>query len=90
MCLFFTNLYYLFSFYSLPVVAALDYGKQTLRGADFSNIDLNETMMQVLKDSKKIVGVLHHISVHPGGVIIVPDEIRKYVPVLWHLKEYRL
>ena len=30
----------LFSFYSLPVVAALDYGKQTLRGADFSNIDL--------------------------------------------------
>ena len=48
----------------------------------FSNIDLNETMMQVLKDSKKIIGVLHHISVHPGGVIIVPDEIRKYVPVL--------
>ena len=39
-------------------------------------------MMQVLKDSKKIIGVLHHISVHPGGVIIVPDEIRKYVPVL--------
>ena len=30
----------LFFFYSLPAFAALDYGKQTLIGADFSNTDL--------------------------------------------------
>tara|TARA_Y100001970_G_scaffold153717_1_gene188198 strand:+ start:1013 stop:4006 length:2994 start_codon:yes stop_codon:yes gene_type:complete len=48
----------------------------------FSNVELDETIDKVLKDSEKIIGVLHHLSVHPGGMIIVPDEIRKYVPVL--------
>tara|TARA_B100001250_G_scaffold271146_1_gene234049 strand:+ start:913 stop:1386 length:474 start_codon:yes stop_codon:yes gene_type:complete len=36
--LFITTL--LFFFYSLPATAALDYGKQTLIGVDFSNSDL--------------------------------------------------
>jgi len=48
----------------------------------FSNIDLNETLIRVLRDSKKVVGVFRHPSVHPGGVVIVPDEMQKYVPVL--------
>ena len=39
-------------------------------------------MIFLLKESEKIVGVLRYLSIHPGGVIIVPDEIRKYVPVL--------
>ena len=30
----------LFFFYSVPAFAALDYGKQTLIGSDFSNTDL--------------------------------------------------
>jgi len=48
----------------------------------FSNIGLDETLIEVLRESKKIIGVLRHVSVHPGGIVIVPDEIRKYVPVL--------
>ena len=48
----------------------------------FSNIDLDETLIRVLRQSEKIVGVFRYASVHPGGVVIVPDEIQKYVPVL--------
>mgnify|MGYP001156955405 FL=1 len=48
----------------------------------FSKTDLDDTMNRVLRDSKKIVGVFRYPSVHPGGVVIVPDEIQKYVPVL--------
>ena len=48
----------------------------------FSNVDLDDTLIRVLRESEKIVGVFRHPSVHPGGVVIVPDEIRKYVPVL--------
>ena len=48
----------------------------------FSNIDLDETLIRVLRQSEKIVGVFSYPSVHPGGVVIVPDEIQKYVPVL--------
>ena len=48
----------------------------------FSNLDLDETIISILQDSEKIVGVFRNSSVHPGGVVIVPDEIQKYVPVL--------
>jgi error-prone DNA polymerase len=48
----------------------------------FSNVDLDETLIRVLRESEKIVGTFRYPSVHPGGVVIVPDEIQKYVPVL--------
>ena len=44
--------------------------------------DFNDELFNVVKYSKKVIGALHYLSVHPGGVIIVPDEICKYVPVL--------
>ena len=59
-----------------------DFEFQVQTDPRFTDVDLNETWIEVLRESKKIIGVLHHISVHPGGIIIVPDEIRKYVPVL--------
>ncbi len=48
----------------------------------FKNVDMDETLETVLKYSGKIIGAFHMSSVHPGGIILVPDEIRKYVPVL--------
>lgn len=48
----------------------------------FANIDLDDTLVRVLRESEKIVGAFRYPSVHPGGMVIVPDEIRKYVPVL--------
>lgn len=48
----------------------------------FRNLDLDDTLLEIIQQSEKIVGVFQVSSVHPGGVVIVPDEIRKYVPVL--------
>ena len=48
----------------------------------FQNLDIDDTLKEILEQSEKVIGVFQYSSVHPGGVIIVPDEIRKYVPVL--------
>jgi DNA-directed DNA polymerase III PolC len=48
----------------------------------FKNLNLDDTLMEILKHSEKVMGAFRLSSVHPGGVIIVPDEIQKYVPVL--------
>ena len=47
----------------------------------FSEVELDENFREVLQNSEKIIGAFRHASVHPGGVIIVPNEIYKYVPV---------
>ncbi len=48
----------------------------------FKNVDLSETLTKVIKQSEKICGAFRLSSVHSGGVIITPDDIRKYAPVL--------
>jgi len=48
----------------------------------FENVDMDETLEKILHYSQKIVGCLQHLSVHPGGVVIVPKEISQHVPVL--------
>lgn len=48
----------------------------------FAAAKLDDALWDVIRESEKIIGVFRNSSVHPGGVVIVPDEIRKYVPVL--------
>lgn len=48
----------------------------------FARADLDGTLLEILSQSEQLVGAFRNSSVHPGGVVIVPDEIRKYVPVL--------
>ena len=48
----------------------------------FTGVDFNDELLKIVKYGKKVIGVLRYLSVHPGGVIIVPDTIYKYVPVL--------
>ncbi len=48
----------------------------------FAKAHLDDTLTQVLELSEKAVGAFRNSSVHPGGVVIVPDDIRKTVPVL--------
>ena len=55
---------------------------QVQKDSRFSEVDIDERLQDVLKSSEKILGVFRHSSVHPGGIVIVPDEIYKYVPVL--------
>ncbi|MBC8402141.1 MAG: DNA polymerase III subunit alpha, partial [Candidatus Marinimicrobia bacterium] len=48
----------------------------------FANAHLDDTLLEVIARSQEIVGTFRNPSVHPGGIVIVPDEIRKHVPVL--------
>jgi len=48
----------------------------------FRNLCLDNSLTEIIRQSEKIIGCFRYSSVHPGGVIIVPDEIQKYVPVL--------
>lgn len=36
---------------------------------------------EIVHQAARIVGHFRHLSVHCGGIVIVPDEIRRYVPV---------
>ncbi len=48
----------------------------------FKNLDMDDTLMEIVRQSEKVLGAFRYASVHPGGTIIVPDEIQKYVPVM--------
>jgi len=50
--------------------------------SSLSENELADIIFRILKQSQSITGSFRYFSVHPGGVVIVPDEIRKYVPVL--------
>ncbi len=52
----------------------------------FKNLNIDSTLKEILQISEKVMGAFRVSSVHPGGVVIVPDEIRKYVPVLMATK----
>ncbi|MAJ43919.1 MAG: DNA polymerase III subunit alpha [Candidatus Marinimicrobia bacterium] len=56
----------------------------------FKNIEIDKILEEILLESEKIIGVFRNSSVHPGGVIIVPNEIKKYVPVLKTLKNVQV
>jgi len=46
------------------------------RGESFS-----DDWQNVLRLARRLQGQLRHLSLHCGGIVIVPDEIRRYVPV---------
>lgn len=48
----------------------------------FANAHIDDTVGEILEQSEKVLGAFRNPSVHPGGVIIVPDNIQKYVPTL--------
>ncbi len=47
----------------------------------FKNLNLDEDLLNIIEQSDRLRGAFRYPSVHPGGVIIVPDDIRNYVPV---------
>ena len=47
----------------------------------FKGLVLDRRWIDVIKQSRKIAGLVRHISVHCGGVVITPEEITSYVPV---------
>jgi error-prone DNA polymerase len=47
----------------------------------FQGEQLSGDWQEIITTSKRLSGQLRHLSLHCGGLVIVPDEIRKYVPV---------
>ena len=47
----------------------------------FKGEQLSRDWQEIAQTAQRLGGQLRHLSLHCGGLIIVPDEIRKYVPV---------
>ncbi|UCF89012.1 MAG: DNA polymerase III subunit alpha, partial [bacterium] len=47
----------------------------------FAGEALDEKWRKIISIASKLDGQLRHLSLHCGGLVIVPDEIRRYVPV---------
>jgi error-prone DNA polymerase len=48
---------------------------------NFRGLDLPPSWLVLAKDATQLVGTPRHLSLHPGGVVIVPDALTDYVPV---------
>ncbi|KIH77249.1 DNA polymerase III, alpha subunit [Geoalkalibacter ferrihydriticus] len=51
------------------------------RDPQFKGEALSDDWQQVLRLAQRLDGQLRHLSLHCGGLVVVPDEIRRYVPV---------
>lgn len=47
----------------------------------FKGEQISADWQEIIKTAQRLGGQLRHLSLHCGGLVIVPDEIRKYVPV---------
>jgi error-prone DNA polymerase len=56
----------------------------------FKGEELRRDWQEIIATAQKLKGHLRHLSLHCGGLIIVPDEIRRYVPVEQSRKGYPL
>ncbi len=41
---------------------------------------------RLLNDARRLLGRPHHLSLHPGGVVVTPGPIEDYVPLEWAAK----
>ena len=49
--------------------------------ADLSDPDSTGALGRIGELSKRILGLLHNLSVHPGGIVIAPRGVNRHVPV---------
>ena len=47
----------------------------------FRGEQLSNDWRKILSLAQRLTGQLRHLSLHCGGLVVVPDEIRRYVPV---------
>ncbi len=48
--------------------------------ANFKALDLPPSWQELAREAAPLVGVPRHLSLHPGGVVIVPTALTDYVP----------
>ncbi|MCB0158994.1 MAG: DNA polymerase III subunit alpha, partial [Caldilineaceae bacterium] len=47
-------------------------------------------LRHVIRAAYELVGQPHHLSIHPGGVVITPGPVTDYAPVQWTVKGFRI
>jgi error-prone DNA polymerase len=47
----------------------------------FKDLDLKDPWPEIIRQAVKLNGYPRHMSVHCGGIVVVPDRIDRYVPV---------
>ncbi|NOT07236.1 MAG: DNA polymerase III subunit alpha [Gemmatimonadales bacterium] len=48
---------------------------------NFMGLDLPAGWIELARHAAPLIGTPRHLSLHPGGVVIVPDALTKYVPM---------
>ena len=66
--------------YGIPP-AEMRHVSQLLTRQPLSLTTLREPWTEILSRARQLQGRLRHLSVHCGGMVIVPDDLRRYVPV---------
>jgi DNA-directed DNA polymerase III PolC len=46
-----------------------------------ADVDRDERLERIGRLSRRIIGLLHNLSVHPGGIVIAPRGIDRHVPI---------
>ena len=60
---------------------AMDCEDFVLRHPLFQDLQLKSPWPEILKNARLLQDCLRHLSVHCGGVVMVPDNLAKYVPI---------
>ncbi len=56
-------------------------GEVLAKHPNFSQLDLPKVWQDLALMAQPLVGVPRHLSLHPGGVVIVPESLTDFVPV---------
>lgn len=51
------------------------------QGVPFSFPLEGDRWWRILEDARGLLGMPHHLSIHPGGIVMVPERIDKHVPI---------
>ena len=46
-----------------------------------SDLDLRDPWQEIIRNGFYLAGFPRHLSVHPGGIVLTPNEITSYVPI---------
>ncbi|MEZ4718227.1 MAG: DNA polymerase III subunit alpha [Caldilineaceae bacterium] len=61
------------------------------RGVDDVLAKLDDPHLRhVIRAAYELVSQPHHMSIHPGGVVITPGPVTDYAPVQWTVKGFRI
>jgi len=66
--------------YGMPP-AEMRHVSRLLTRQPLSLTTLREPWPEILSRARQLQGRLRHLSVHCGGIVIVPDDLRRYVPI---------